>query len=365
MIVVNCRFLTQERTGVQRFAEEITRELVGLRDDLVLVAPPGELRYEKLGGAPIIRIGKAQGHRWEQWDLPQVVRREYAGALLLSLMNTGPVIYRNQIVTHHDLTYARYPETYTRRFRFAYRVLSTATLRRARRVLTVSEFSRSEIASEYGIPADRISVIPNAAGGAFRQVRGDETDPPYMLAVSSLLPHKNIPFLTSAYQRYAEQSGTRTVLKLVGAAQAAGVGSTFRTSDTSHVEFLGRVSDAELQALYAHARAFIFPSLYEGFGIPPLEAQAAQLPVIAASTASIPEVLGDSALYFAPGDDEALLRSIRLLDTDASARALYGARSATNVQRFSWRASAELLSQTVDALGTSTEDGKPTESARA
>src|SRR5690606_29456591 len=217
MIALNCRFLTQDLTGVQRYAEEITRELVRIRDDVRLYAPRGDLRHHELGGRRVEQIGTTGGHRWEQWDLPRMLRRDLNSPLLLSLMNTGPVLYRNQVVTHHDVTYVRFPDTYTRRFRLAYRMLSGLALRRAERVVTVSEFSRSEIADVYGIDRQKIVVAGNAAGAEFRQTHVD-ADEPYLLAVASFLPHKNIDRLVRSIEHYRDRSGSTTTLRLVGSA---------------------------------------------------------------------------------------------------------------------------------------------------
>jgi len=344
VIAINCRFLTQDLTGVQRFAEQITIELVRARDDLLLVAPPGDLRKTDLAGQKVIQIGTAVGHRWEQWDLPRVLRREYESPLLLSLMNTGPVLYRDQIVTHHDVTYVRFPQTYTRRFRLSYRALSLLTLRRARKIVTVSEFSRAEIASVYRIDPNKIVVAGNAAGAEFRTEHSEKT-PPYLLGVASFLPHKNIDRLVRAFSHYRQKSGTDTTLKLVGSARPSSMArSDGAPRPALGVELLGRVDDDELRQLYAGARAFVFPSLYEGFGVPPLEAQAAGTPVAAADIPPVREALGDSALLFDPMSERSIEEAIRRLDTDQAERERLRDHGWANAARRRWHHSAKVIS---------------------
>ncbi|HWU28377.1 MAG TPA: glycosyltransferase family 1 protein [Microbacterium sp.] len=350
MIAINCRFLTQDLTGVQRFAEEITAELARTRDDVRLFAPPGALRHTALGGREVEQVGTASGHRWEQWDLPRVLRRDHGSPLLLSLMNTGPVLYRNQVVTHHDVTYVRFPQTYTKRFRIAYRMLSSLTLHRARQVITVSEFSRREIVDVYGIDLEKIRVVPNAAGSAFRRPHL-ESRPAYFLAVASFLPHKNIDRMVDAFERYRAESGSTTALRLVGSARPTSMArSDGSPRATPGVELLGRVDDQLLQELYAGARGFIFPSLYEGFGVPPLEAQSAGAPVAAADIPPLREALGESALFFDPGDEGAMISSLRILDSEAEVRDRLRSAGADNVDRYSWSGSAERVSASLDDL---------------
>ncbi|MGN7977341.1 glycosyltransferase family 4 protein [Microbacterium sp. 22195] len=350
MIAINCRFLTQDLTGVQRFAEEITAELARTREDVRLFAPPGALRHTGLGGREVEQIGTASGHRWEQWDLPRMLRREHGSPLLLSLMNTGPVLYRNQVVTHHDVTYVRFPQTYTKRFRVAYRMLSSLTLHRARQVITVSEFSRREIVDVYGIDLEKIRVVPNAAGSEFRRPH-QESDPAYFLAVASFLPHKNIDRMVDAFERYRAESGSTTTLRLVGSARPASMArSDGSPRAASGVELLGRVDDRRLQELYAGARGFIFPSLYEGFGVPPLEAQSAGAPVAAADIPPVREALGDSALFFDPSDTKSMSDAFLTLDADADARQRLRAAGHSNVGRRSWERSAGVISLHLDEM---------------
>lgn len=350
MIAVNCRFLTQDLTGVQRFAEEIATALVGIRDDVRLFAPPGPLRHARLGGVEVEQIGVAVGHRWEQWDLPRHLRREFDTPLLLSLMNTGPVLYRNQVVTHHDVTYVRFPQTYTRRFRTAYRTLSQLTLRRARHVVTVSEFSRAEISDVYRINPEKITVVANAAGAEFCLPHAARAEP-YLLAVSSYLPHKNIDRLIRAFVRYRENSGSETRLRLVGSSRPTSMARSDGAPRAAEgVELLGRVEDDQLQVLYASARGFVFPSLYEGFGVPPLEAQSTGTPVAAADIPPAREALGDSALFFNPTDEESMIEAIRTLDTDTDVRERMQDEGRRNAARFSWSASAGRVSTLLDNL---------------
>ncbi|WFR84727.1 glycosyltransferase family 1 protein [Arthrobacter sp. Y-9] len=358
MIVVNCRFLTQKVTGVQRFAEEIVTALAPLRDDLVLVAPPGPLRETSIAGVSVQQWGKHQGHLWEQWDLPRALARTKRDPLLLSLTNTGPILRRRQVVTHHDVTYVRQPQTYSSRFRAAYRLLSTLTLRPAAAVITVSEFSRQEIASVYHLDPAKITVVPNAAAHGFHQEPAGEADTPYFLAVSSLLPHKNIDLLVRAFHRYAESTGSSTRLKLVGSTPETVSRTNKGRTSTQAVEYLGRVDDDELRRLYAAARAFVFPSRYEGFGIPPLEAQASGVPVLASDAPALREVLGSSARYFARESEASLVEGLRELDTDLTLRQDLIDLGRKNTARYSWARSAAALDRLLNTQVDTRSEGE-------
>lgn len=350
VIVVNCRFLTQEVTGVQRFAEEVATALVGLRDDIVLVAPPGRLRVDSIKGAPVQQIGRRSGHLWEQIDLPLAMRRKFRGARLLSLMNTGPAILRDQVVTHHDVTYVRWPSTYSWKFRLAYRTLSTFTLRSAQQVVTVSEFSKREIAAVYRLSPAKITVVPNAASEQLVSTEASQSPSRYFLAVASLLPHKNLRFLVDTFARYVETTGSSSRLLMVGSRPESLAGGVDGSGSPDHpqIEWMGRVSDARLAQLYAGARALVFPSLYEGFGVPPLEAQANGCPVVSTTAASLPEVLGSSALFFDPTAANELIDVLGRVDHDDHEVDRLRALGSQNVARFSWERSARILSQVLD-----------------
>lgn len=166
-VVINCRFLTQPVTGVQRFADRIVDHLTQQRNDLVLVAPQGDLKRHEYNGVPVERVGTHPGHLWEQVDLPRYLRKRHDQPLLLNLANTGPVFWKNHVLTLHDISYVRYPQSYSRQFRLVYNTLVPRLLRTARAVLTVSEFSKNEIHDYYDVPRDKLTVIYNAVEDSF------------------------------------------------------------------------------------------------------------------------------------------------------------------------------------------------------
>lgn len=173
MIYVNARFLTQELTGVQRFAEQLSLSLLSQRDDLVFVSPDGIVRKSVADNLNVQVIGKKNGHIWEQFELPRYLKKQGA-PLLLNLCSTAPVFYKNQIVTHHDVTYKRYPKSFSRKFKMLYGILVPLMLRNSHRLLTVSEFSKREINEVYGVSEKKISIIYNAVSGDFAHSESSE-----------------------------------------------------------------------------------------------------------------------------------------------------------------------------------------------
>lgn len=348
MIVINARFLTQELTGVQRFAEQVCLELQALRKDLVFVAPHNIRQHGSAERLQVRRIGRHTGHLWEQLDLPLWLAGQ-RNPLLISLGSTAPITYRNQLATHHDITYVRHPESYSRLFRGLYRHLTPMLLKRIKSLITVSEFSRGEIARFYDYPLENIYVVPNAVGPAFRPFCAracTSTAQPYLLAVSSPTAHKNFDRMVEAF--LSLEGFEHVELRIVGSTHGAFAAPSSSLAGNRRIRVLGRLSDEELIEEYQGATAFVFPSLYEGFGIPPLEAQACGCPVIAARAASIPEVLGNTALYFDPLDVASIAQSMGRILEDGRLRQDLRSRGQANVRRYSWQSSARRVSQLID-----------------
>jgi glycosyltransferase involved in cell wall biosynthesis len=346
VIVVNGRFMTQRLTGVQRYARGITRELLAMRDDVEVVVPrKAHVRDEYLD-LPFTRIGALTGHAWEQISLPRYTTKD--ARLLLNLGSTGPALLSRQVVTNHDITYVRHPESFALAFRVLYRAITPVLLRRASRIITVSEFSKREIAAFFRVPESKFVVVPNSADATFTP-GSSRTGDPYLLAVSSPSSHKNFGRLLDAYAKVDPESRPRLVI-------AGGTAPALVRPDLAQhesVEFVGRVGDDELLDLYRGASAFIFPSLYEGFGIPPLEAQACGVPVLAADIPSSREVLLDSARYFNPMSVSDITRAIHeAAHFTATQRDEIVASGLQNADRFSWGRSAQDISAVLDDLLT-------------
>lgn len=352
-LVVNCRFLTQPLTGVQRFAEEITKRVAAARDDVILVAPRQELRFDSLGGKKVLKIGHLKGHLWEQTELGRFSRKHRA--VLLSLANTGPMWLSDQLIVIHDITWARFPESYSWAFRAFYRRMTRALIRRSRELATVSDFSRHDISSFFGVDPQRFKVVPNAVDQRFFDEEGTRPktlpEDRYFLTVSSLARHKNVAGLVTEYRTAHLQNPDLPSLVLVGSGARSFANVDLEEGEDGVVS-LGRVSDSELIWLYRNADAFVFPSLYEGFGIPPLEAQACGCPVISSTAASLPEVLRGSALFYEPGVQGSLSNRLHQISHDRYRIMALREAGERNVMRYQWGASAQIIQQALESVRT-------------
>jgi glycosyltransferase involved in cell wall biosynthesis len=295
---------------------------------------------------------------YEQLTLPKLVKK-HAVDVLWSPGYTAPLrLACPSVVSTFDLQFVHHPEDFARVALWATRFLVPRAARRAAAVLTLSEHSKRDIVRTCRVPAERVHVIylaaDEAAGGDIPDAEQRALlarlglDEPYILTVANAWPHKNVPTLVRAHARLPESCARRLVIVGIRGRGMTAVNAAIAASPRAdRVVTTGWVSERELWILYRRAAVFAFPSLFEGFGLPVLEAMAAGVPVVSSNAASLPEVYGDAALEFDPRDEGATADAIRrVLEDDALGRDLVE-RGRRNVARFSWRRTAE---QTLDVI---------------
>jgi alpha-1,3-rhamnosyl/mannosyltransferase len=262
------------------------------------------------------------------------------------------------VLTVHDLSHLRHPETHpVERVRILDRLLPPA-LARAAHVLTVSNFQREEILSVFGLPPERVTAVHNGVSGEFHPRTAADCAPvlarhalsyrEYFLAVGTLEPRKN---LAAALEAYARLSGSlRARCPLVVAGMRGWKTESFaprlrELAQSGAVRPLGFVDEAELPAIVAGARLLIYPSLYEGFGLPALEAMASGVPVIVAARSALPEVVGDAGVQVDPLDVDAMARAMEDLHGDEGHWQRRAAAGLERARSFSWSESARRTAQ--------------------
>ena len=280
---------------------------------------------------------------------------------LLHVQYTAPPFAPCPVVaTVHDLSFEHLPETFKRRSWMQLRLTVRHTARRAAHVITISEFSRRDIIETYGIAPERVSVTPLGAPVHFvpvederelrrvRELYGITGD--YVLAVGSIQPRKNLVRLFAAYAELRRSRPHVRLPKLVVVGKRAWLYEETLRSVGRHglndlVVFTGYVPEADLPALYTGARCFVYPSYFEGFGLPPLEAMRCGTPVITGDRTSLPEVVGDAGLMVNPFDERALGAAINRLLEDETLRAELRRKGLERARLFSWRETARLTLQ--------------------
>jgi glycosyltransferase involved in cell wall biosynthesis len=355
-ILIDAHMVGERETGNERYVLNLSRALCDLdlpAEFIIAATDPDRVRAALPAGGRW-RIVPITSSSWRRLlvELPRLAAREDAS--LLHVTYTGP--WRPPcplVVTVHDVSYARHPEWFSLRDRLVLSLGVKNTLSRAAGVITISRHARSELCAHYKIPEARVLAAPLAADPLFRVLSASEGGPdrlagkgvrfPYVLGVGNLQPRKNLPRLVAAFARAKRQSRLPHQLVLAGKAQWR-ESEVFEVVRQEGIEadilFTGYLSDGELVALYNGAEAFAYPSLYEGFGLPVLEAMACGTPVISSHSTSIPEVAGDAAVLIAPTDTDALADALVRVLSDRALRADLRERGLRQAERFSWRQTA-------------------------
>ena len=291
----------------------------------------------------------------EQFALPIALRRESAELFHAPHYVLPPMTPCRSVVTIHDCIHLRFPQYLPNKLGYAYaRAQMWTATHKAARVITVSEASKRDILRYFHVPESRIDVIYNAIDDRFWEGPGDDeiarvreryrlTDP-FVLYAGNIKPHKNLERLIEAFNLLRQDQPTLSNVQLLIIGDEISKYATLRRTVHrhklhKHVRFFGFVPDQTLAALYRLADVFVFPSLYEGFGLPPLEAMASGTPVITSNVSSLPEVVGDAALMIDPYEPAAIADAMREVLTNADLRVDLRRRGLARAREFSWERS--------------------------
>jgi glycosyltransferase involved in cell wall biosynthesis len=299
----------------------------------------------------------------EQIGIPLAVWRERADLFHSPHYVLPPLVPCRSVVTIHDCIHLMFPQYLPNRVAHAYaRASMWAATRRSDRILTVSETSKHDILRFFRVPADKIAVIYNGIDDRFTHEPPPEEiarvreryqlNHPFVLYAGNIKPHKNLVRTIDAFQMVREEIADLTLL-IIGdeiSKYTALRRAVHRHQLHKYVRFLGFVPDETLAVLYRLADVFVFPSLYEGFGLPPLEAMASGTPVVTSNVSSLPEVTGDAALLVDPYDVGAIAEGMRRVLTDSRLRSELRARGLRRAREYSWEVSVKKIRDIYDEV---------------
>lgn len=376
-IGIDARFFGGEQSkGLGRYTQKLIEHIASTPDnnEYVIFLQPDSIPQWKMRDERFTIIKTP--YRWytvsEQLFMPVHIARARVDVMHFPHFNV-PLLYRGPfIVTIHDLIILHFaterattlgPLLYWFKHQAGQLVMRNA-VKRARHILTVSEFSKKDIVEYYGINPDQVTVTYEAAEMP-QSLQYSDTDQQsilkkyaiygqYVLYIGNAYPHKNLEVMIEAASQYKKTHGTHLKFVFVGKSdyfyERLKHLAWARNVDDITV-FTGFVPDADLPVLYHNAVAYLFPSAYEGFGLPPLEAMAVGTPVISSNASCLPEILGDAALYFDPHDISGILDAIHRVMNSSEQRELLIARGLRRARQFSWQRMAE---QTVSLYGKHT-----------
>jgi glycosyltransferase involved in cell wall biosynthesis len=302
-------------------------------------------------GSQVFRVAQGGGLARLGWALGRAAARQQVDGLHVQYWT--PLAYGGPlVVTVHDLAFLHLPGTFPAAQRLALRVLVPRSITKASRVITVSEFSRSDILTSYGVRPEKITVIPEGAGASFRPLESERIEgvlaryglrPGFLFSLGRLNRRKNLERVLLAYRRLRTGGASDTTL-VIGGKRDYGGDEVLRriglSGVASSIRWIGLIPDEDLPAFYSAAACFVYPSLFEGFGLPVLEAMACGTPVVTSNRGALAELVGDAAMVVDPESVDALAEAMTRVLTDAPLAADLGRRGLERSRRFSWRETA-------------------------
>jgi len=361
-IGIDCRIYSSKFTGIGRYVYELTERISKLdqtndyylffnKPEFDKYDPPSRKFHKVLADAPIYSLR-------EQFHFNKVLKEQKLDLMHFTHFN-APVFYKGpSIVTIHDLTLSFFPGKKKKSIisRIGYMLTIRSAVRKAKKVITISENSKNDLTQITGISKDKIELIYQGVSEEFKQIHDNlrikktlqkyNIDDPFFLYTGVWRYHKNIPNMIKAFKKVRELSGDDIKLVITGKEdpyypEVKELPRDLGVED--HVIFTGLVDEDELIDLYNAANIYIFPSFYEGFGLPPLEAMACGTPVAASEASSIPEVCGKgNAVFFDPNDFNDMAQNINALYNDRGLQEELVRKGLVRVGEFSWQTMAEL-----------------------
>jgi len=365
-LVLDARTANDHFPGIGRYVAGLARALVqflGQGEEMILLRDPTQSSSLDLVGlagerVQVVGVPVSVFSPRQQWTLPRLLRRLRADVYHSPyyLMPYWPGV--PSVVTIHDLIPLRYPEYFTPFQRLVYGVMVRLAAHTTKRVLADSRSAARDLQSFLGLSDTRIRVVPAAADPMFHVCSAEEVKAirdkyslpeAYVLHLSSSKPHKNLVRLVEAWA-LLEERGVTSGCSLALAGQVSPRYPEARDrirllSMEGRVRLLGRIPDHDLPGLYSGASWFVFPSLYEGFGLPVLEAMACGTPVVCSNTSSLPEIVGDTAITFDPVDTEGIAQALTHALVDPERAKEMGEKALQRARQFDWERTAQLAYQ--------------------
>lgn len=366
MIVFNA-LQTTLSGGIGRYSYELSKSLYNLNEDMkIVIRSEDEMLFDFVDKDDLIVIdGISNGPKrnlFEQFELPKMIAKQYPDAIIHYPDSMAPIFAKNKcIITVHDIAFKALKDVFTFKTKLWKNFATKLSLRKADRIIAISEYTKKEIVKYYGQElSGRIDVVYNGFNDFSNEKINKEKirkeiieleEEKYILTVSTISPRKNIDRLIRAYAESEVKSDAKLVI-------AGGFGWLYedvvklvdelKLSD--RIIFTGKINDDELKLLYSKASIFVYPSIYEGFGLPPLEAMSYKIPCIVSDVTSMPEVVGNAAVLFDPLNINDLKQKIENLFYDSNLQKKYSNLGAIKVCEFSWDKCADNTSESYSKI---------------
>jgi glycosyltransferase involved in cell wall biosynthesis len=352
-IGIDARTTLSPKTGDRTYTLNLVRALARMDAEneyflLLDRAPPPGLLPDAPNFHHVV-LPTFWGRWWTMVQVPLFARR--AALDVLHVQYITPLVCSARVVTAiHDVSFAVLPETFPLKDRLLLNLFVPLSASSASKVLTLSESSKRDLIERLGVSPEKIVITPCGVDETMRRVEDPQSiadvlrrygiTPPFILSVGLLQPRKNLPRVVEAFARLRERRPDLPQRLVIGGRVGWGVEPLMNRVRALRLEnavhFAGYVADEDLPALYSAADLFVYPSLYEGFGLPPLEAMACGAPVVTSNVSSLPEVVGDAALMVNPLDVEAMAAAMEQILTDSTLRQTLTARGGERARAFTW-----------------------------